>query len=678
MTENNKNVRGFTAWVEPASMGPVSNSLFVNPTWFKVSDRGGSERADFEVTGSESALWEVLGWLGRKIRIYDSYGTDVWRGKIHEVDLNIAGMKISLSYSEMFNRVRVLYTFRGPDGTPRAGVTEWASEPRSQSVHGIRELLHTMNETFLSRAVTKRDRVLAEFATPKGEPTVGTAENGATISAMGVYGFLEWKYYERREGRIEHPYNPSIEIMIGWQLAGANGINFYRGRMNDNLSRFGNVMRGNRLTIGGTALNNGHFLVTKEAEFDDLISITTDQIGIEPEDDIFRNISDGDFNMFYTDHMIVISGSDHEDRTHAVETVGYDNGTPTMKISQTFNGAFTEPVQDYGDSVVTIAMGNNLELNEGNLVNEKAELLAVDLTSWGYGCAQRFECAENMEAQLLALSVRVIGTPVDNLVVSLYSDNAGDIGSALGTINTPAGDLFNTLQQVWFEFATPITLTAGTYYWILVSRSGGQSYENFYTLGFTETLLTGGSVKLNNSAQWFDVGGMSLSFILWGTEDTKTQLEAIIDAADQFSSGVIFEDASTGIRTNPWQNGRSRALTLVNELLDLGVDGGNRLIVLDDPSFGLRILQEPDRSSQNSKLLFADGTIRTPNAGPIPTGQLPVGEWVVLADLPSEISELAGELSPVYIQAAEIDLMNEDPPRLHPRNTNVNSRIDLL
>lgn len=673
---NDKNVRGFTAWVEPASKGPVSNSLAIDPTWFKVSDRGGSDRADFRVTGSESALWEVLGWLGRKIHVFDAYGSDVWRGKIHEVDLNIAGMKIALSYQNLYNRVRVLYTFRGPDGTPRSGVTEWADDTVSQSVHGIREMIHTMNETFDTRAAAKRDRILDEFATPKGEPNVGTDENGATISAQGVYAFLEWTYFERLEGRISHPYNPDTEIMVGWQLAGAYGINFYRGLMNDNLSRFGNVMRGNRITIGGSGLNSGHWTVTKEAEFDELITLTTDRIYIEPKDDIFRD--DGNFDMFYENHMIVMSGSDHEDRTHAIETVGYDNGTPTMKISETFNGQFTEPVQDYGDSTVTITMGNNLELDDGSVLNEKSELLALDLTSWGYGCAQRFLCTEDMEAQLLALSVRRIGNPVDSFVVSIYSDSAGEIGSNLGTKSVAGSSLYTELQQVWFEFTTPINLANGTYYWIIVTRDGGQSYEDFYTLGFTTNLLENGSTKLNNSSEWFDVYDISLSFILWSTEDTGEQIKRIMSECIQFAESVIYEDGETGIRTNPWQDGRSRALTLVNEMLDQGVDGGNRLIVRDDPNFNLIIKQEADKDVNNAKLVYADGTIKTANAGPLPLGLLPVGEWVVLADLPGDFSEVLGELSPVYIQAAEVDLLNNDPPRLHPRNTSAQNRIKLL
>lgn len=51
-------------------------------------------------------------------------------------------------------------------------------------------MIHTMNETFDTRAAAKRDRILDEFATPKGEPNVGTDENGATISAQGVYAPL--------------------------------------------------------------------------------------------------------------------------------------------------------------------------------------------------------------------------------------------------------------------------------------------------------------------------------------------------------------------------------------------------------------------------------------------------------------------------------------------------------
>ena len=78
-----------------------------------------------------------------------------------------------------------------------------------------------MNRTF--DAANRQDRIL-----DSSQPQRTERRNGRNNDDFGSRGFafLEWTCFERLE-RSDFPYNPD-KIMVGWQLAGAYGINFYR------------------------------------------------------------------------------------------------------------------------------------------------------------------------------------------------------------------------------------------------------------------------------------------------------------------------------------------------------------------------------------------------------------------------------------------------------------------
>lgn len=81
----------------------------------------------------------------------------------------------------------------------------------------------------------------------------------------------------------------------------------------------------------------------------------------------------------------------------------------------------------------------------------------------------------------IALSFASSGNPPVGLTVALYSDNAGQPGSVLGTTTIAA---FSEPVQRWrvAEFASPIAVTAGSVYHIVISAPGtdaGDSYDLF-------------------------------------------------------------------------------------------------------------------------------------------------------------------------------------------------------
>ena len=664
----------FTAYVpRTAEHGHVPDALTVTPTWFKVIDRGGSYRAEFNVDGAEQALWNVLEWLGRPIEVIDEYGTSVWRGKITEVDLKISGMNVSLSYMSMYNRVNVIYSYQSADGTAQVGETGWADDTMSQGIHGVRELLHSLSDTFSAEAEGKRDRLLSQFKNPKGVPTMSQTGMGATLAAMGYFQFNDWVYIQRLDGRMEHAFSISQEINLGWQASGTE-FNFHFGKLHDIQGRIATLIAGNWVIIDGSTYNDDVFRLTSKPSGDAPVVLVSNQITFEPEDDIYIDVTaPTKFDIFQTEEIMKIEGSPNNDGVTAIENI---NEPTYLDITESFNGFI---ILDSPGPTVTLTQGISIELDDGEgVASEVANADTLTITALGYAVAQKFTAPGTWDAQQIALTVYRVGTPADNLVVSLFTDNSGEPGTLLGTVSVAGTDLSLVSEQRWFTLPTPVPLTEGTDYWVHVGRSGAMSHLHFYVIGATtdSILGTSGDFLLSDTGSWY-ARDMSLSFMVYATEDTKDQIDYILSQCDQFGGNVIWNIAETGVRTNQWQDGRARALSIIEELMEKGGPNGRRLIVLDDQDGNYHISEEPAiDDTTRYPLIWADGRITTHTGGPLPKGQLPVGQWAAVAELPGEFSALAGELSPLYVMEAEVDVSSGGTPTLRPRQIDLSDRIE--
>jgi len=131
-------------------------------------------------------------------------------------------------------------------------------------------------------------------------------------------------------------------------------------------------------------------------------------------------------------------------------------------------------------------------------------------------CAQPFTPSENATAVIPSLCVdRAVapGAPTDNVVVSVEADSGGiPSGTPLASTNLPAsafadtswydGD-FCSAPQEWPEIT--VSLTSGSTYWLVVSRSGSASGSNFWIL---ETGV-GGGLKYYESGSWHTTSSIS-------------------------------------------------------------------------------------------------------------------------------------------------------------------------
>src|SRR3990167_723438 len=96
------------------------------------------------------------------------------------------------------------------------------------------------------------------------------------------------------------------------------------------------------------------------------------------------------------------------------------------------------------------------------------------------------------------------GTPVDNAVITIETDNAGEpSGTVLATATKSGGSLDTTPTNYDLDLDVNISLTANTKYWVVFSRSGAGSDTNYYlTRGNTSSQYANGAAADYNGTSW--------------------------------------------------------------------------------------------------------------------------------------------------------------------------------
>jgi hypothetical protein len=137
------------------------------------------------------------------IEVTDHRATPVWWGYIHQVTLYHGESKFSVTLDDLFNRVKVIYSFASPDSS----LTEYfetaiADNPRSQSEYGIRENVIKKLNIDQDFADNLCDTFLESHAFPQ---TILTAIHhqttaSVTLTCHGWFKSLGWQSYTSQNG----------------------------------------------------------------------------------------------------------------------------------------------------------------------------------------------------------------------------------------------------------------------------------------------------------------------------------------------------------------------------------------------------------------------------------------------------------------------------------------------
>ena len=615
--------------------------LNFQPLRWKAAANGGPVESEIRVTGTRSGLKALRDWLRYPVAIYNPAGSIVWWGFVFEVALQLDGWSITATLDKLRNRVAVTYSSL-EGAIESAQTTAWTDDTASQGEYGIREHFESLGQATTAMATAYRDRLLAERARPGyGKSVASDGDSSAALRCRGWYTTLAWRYYQRTDGRLEHMPDDTEVQPIGWGITSSNQVGFGSAGIHDVAGRLGSLQQGMKLTVTGSSLNNKTFTLSDGTSEDVETYGPVTSIRFEPSDDIIDS-ADG-MNDVKESHWLRVQGSTANSRWHWVGNAGADHVRTSYAISGTISN------EAAGQSI-TLTQAQRIDTYDAATYEAPGTASAVNITLQGYHVAQRITLGTQMKIDRVMVEAAKVGSPGDSFEVRIYADNAGALntGAQLSAGTLSATLLTENLTAVWVPI-TLVTLAAGSY-WIVVRRSGANDGANHYTVGMTTTAY--GTCQMYTGSAWVTHSpGWYLRFRLWAVDDTGTLAETMLAAkAPLVTLSTGFTSGVNGYSTMDQQ---AAVLDELERLVKIGATSNSRVLVDLSPD---RVLP-----GQTLRMYTAGGKVRLTDAAgsPWPEGLLPVGLWVELADMDSDLAGEGG-MSPAFVEAAEYDAESGD------------------
>lgn len=616
---------------------PIPANATLTVSGYDAEAIGGPKSAEMTMVGPQSALWQATRWLGHRVTIINDVGQRVWYGMLYEVVVATGSIEVGLSLSNMYNRVCVAYTYEPPGGAVERATTAWAENSESVTRYGYKELIYSMSDTNATQAETQRDTLLQAFGTP--QPVLRIASSDvpmATLRCMGLYDTLDWRYYNNSAGKEEHTTGGQQQP-IGQGFT-ASTIGFTSdGRIHDSGNRLDELLSDIRVQVTGSASNNGAHVITGRGA--DGESYTASTISFDTTDDVLDSASGMGF--LSSDDIVTISGSASNNGTMRVKSAAADHITVTQSISTAGAGAS-----------VTITQFGSVSTDSA-LINELPSA-SVTITAHGQKIAQSFSLAANYTwtVDKIEINCKKAGSPADNLKVELCSDSAGSPGSVLVSDTVAAADIGTDSDWIEFDMGNTQSISYGTTYWIVVSRTGSNDIDDYFIVDVDEDLgYSRGSLLVYTGSAWTTrYNDADMAFRILGAELTTTQISSIYSSMAQYFSAIDVADSS-GVYSNQYRDGDKTAKAEIDDLLAVGASGGARMLATVTGDGALKIYEQPG-TSEADLLMRSTGQISWPSGGLIAPGWLPVAQWIQLADIPRNVDALAS-LANIFVERAD-------------------------
>lgn len=316
------------------------------------------------------------------------------------------------------------------------------------------------------------------------------------------------------------------------------------------------------------------------------------------------------------------------------------------------NGLWT--VQTPGDTHIETVENGQQDEPAGATIT-----ITIGDQGWIAGVGQSLSWApgENWDARKVMLRVQKVGNPSDNLDLSISTGSYPGEGSIIAVTSVPSSAV--PTQMGWVEWTLPkgTILYGGTTYWIAMGRSGAASLVDYYIFDIDEDATyangfgmyyTGGSYT--TLGETFDV-----PFRIIAKADTTEVLKSVVTAgAPDIDNALILVDGGSGQEVEIYTDIDRSRREYATQLLNMGTSSGERLLLTVNPNRTATIYTPPD-SSINNLFLGTDGVIRYAGNSFFEPGQLIVGRWVDINQLPI----LPGvNRQAVYIERAEYNAVN--------------------
>lgn len=402
------------------------------------------------------------------------------------------------------------------------------------------------------------------------------------------------------------------------------------------------VIRNEEGQVGGTVHCKGHWHKLAWQYYENLAGVeeysdtgaaeqyigaryTATTISFNAPDDILDSANN--FDLLEHGDEITIAGA----------AAGANNGVFSVNVT----GAGAIEIEE--NTLVTAAAGASITLTLGGTRLDKV--------------AQSFTLTEDTPAwtvATIAVRVRRVGTPVDNLICQLCSDTAGSPGTVLEEIHLLGSSLSDETAWVEFPFSNTSFLTFGTTGWIVISRSS-PSIRAYYVLELNEEAgYAGGQVKLHDGTGWSGrTPAADMPFRIAGKVSTTEQIRTIIEASDEFDAGRVFILNASGIETSQYRDGDSLASDEIADLLAIGRSTGQSYLadMLDTKNI---IVRAYPATNDVPYIHQRDGRVHPQAGAPMPPGQTIAGVWVYPVFL--ESLDIFKPATALFVAASEYDV----------------------
>lgn len=167
--------------------------------------------------------------------------------------------------------------------------------------------------------------------------------------------------------------------------------------------------------------------------------------------------------------------------------------------------------------------------------------------------AQPFTVSSACVVNAVGIYAETLGSPADSPVIELAANNAGVPGTILDTGTNPT--LTGSFAWATSTFSGGITVSPGSTYWIVYTRSGGRSPTDRYSTTVDNTSPPFSPLNRYNGTSWSTLSTYNSLFEVDGTPGS-TPSPGLNPASEIFASSTLKESpvATYQIVDNPTQD----------------------------------------------------------------------------------------------------------------------------
>ena len=243
------------------------------------------------------------------------------------------------------------------------------------------------------------------------------------------------------------------------------------------------------------------------------------------------------------------------------------------------------------------------------------------------------------QASYLSVRPRKRNNPGDSMTVALHGDGGGVPGVALAVVTVPNAEVPTAYD--WVEYAiSPVTLTPGQQYWVVLGRTGALNESDHYRAQYSEVNLGDGELytwtgvaAASTGGVWLRFAEADLLFRVIGQPTTQAVIEDLLAAATYLDPDCTIEYAfDTALLALPqWEDEYRAVCDLLEEIMATGLTDGRRLLATIDCNACIRLYPQPAETDPAGSI-DCDNTIYNTTGSRVSKARNRAGRWYSLRD----------------------------------------------